>query len=37
LRQKTLGYSLEEIYLFVNPVLKDEEVTVHRLKKVIRI
>jgi len=28
-----LGYSLEEIYLFVNPVLKDEEGTVHRLEK----
>ena len=31
--EKKLGYSLEEIYLFVNPVLKDEEGTVHRLKK----
>ena len=30
---KKLGYSLEEIYLFVNPVLKDEEGTVHRLEK----
>lgn len=28
-----LGYSLEEIYLFVNPALKDEEGTVHRLEK----
>ena len=26
-------YSLEEIYLFVNPVLKNEEGTVHRLEK----
>ncbi len=31
-RKKT-GYSLEEIYLFVNPVIKDEEGTVHRLEK----
>ena len=31
--KKKLGYSLEEIYLFVNPVLKDEEGTVHRLEK----
>ena len=31
--EKKLGYSLEEIYLFVNPVLKDEEGTVHRLEK----
>src|SRR5574341_1111364 len=31
--EKRLGYSLEEIYLFVNPVLKDEEGTVHRLEK----
>ena len=30
---KKLGYSLEEIYLFVNPVLKEEEGTVHRLEK----
>jgi predicted metalloprotease len=30
---KKSGYSLEEIYLFVNPVLKDEEGTVHRLEK----
>jgi predicted metalloprotease len=30
---KKLGYSLEEIYLFINPVLKDEEGTVHRLEK----
>lgn len=28
-----LGYSLEEIYLFVNPVLAQEEGTVHRLEK----
>lgn len=27
------GYSLEEIYLFVNPVLKDEVGIVHRLEK----
>ncbi len=31
--EKKLGYSLEEIYLFVNPVLKNEEGTVHRLEK----
>ena len=31
--KKKTGYSLEEIYLFVNPVLKDEEGTVHRLEK----
>lgn len=31
--KKKLGYSLEEIYLFINPVLKDEEGTVHRLEK----
>jgi predicted metalloprotease len=31
--EKKFGYSLEEIYLFVNPVLKDEEGTVHRLEK----
>jgi predicted metalloprotease len=31
--EKKLGYSLEEIYLFINPVLKDEEGTVHRLEK----
>ncbi|MCZ7380628.1 MAG: RimK/LysX family protein [Candidatus Methanoperedens sp.] len=30
---KKTGYSLEEIYLFVNPVLIDEEGTVHRLEK----
>ena len=27
------GYSLEEIYLFTNPVLLDREGTVHRLEK----
>lgn len=27
------GYSLEEIYLFINPVLKSEEGIVHRLEK----
>jgi len=27
------GYSLEEIYLFINPVLKGEEGIVHRLEK----
>lgn len=31
--RKKIGYSLEEIYLFVNPVIKDEEGTVHRLEK----
>ncbi len=31
--KKKLGYSLEEIYLFVNPVIKDEEGIVHRLEK----
>jgi len=31
--KKKLGYSLEEIYLFVNPVLTGEEGTVHRLEK----
>ncbi|MCZ7372764.1 MAG: RimK/LysX family protein [Candidatus Methanoperedens sp.] len=31
--RKKLGYSLEEIYLFVNPTLKEEEGTVHRLEK----
>ncbi|KCZ72965.1 putative metalloprotease [Candidatus Methanoperedens nitroreducens] len=31
--EKGLGYSLEEIYLFVNPVLKDKEGVVHRLEK----
>jgi len=31
--EKKLGYSLEEIYLFVNPVLKEEEGMVHRLEK----
>ena len=31
--RKKLGYSLEEIYLFVNPILKEEEGTVHRLEK----
>ncbi len=31
--EKKLGYSLEEIYLFVNPDLLDEEGTVHRLEK----
>jgi len=31
--KKKLGYSLEEIYLFVNPFLKEEEGTVHRLEK----
>ncbi len=31
--EKGLGYSLEEIYLFVNPVLKGEEGVVHRLEK----
>ncbi len=31
--KKKTGYSLEEIYLFVNPVLKDEEGIVHRLEK----
>ncbi len=30
---KKSGYSLEEIYLFVNPVLIDKEGTVHRLEK----
>jgi predicted metalloprotease len=35
--EKKLGYSLEEIYLFINPVLKDEEGTVHRLKKEIKV
>lgn len=31
--RKKLGYSLEEIYLFVNPILKEEEGIVHRLEK----
>lgn len=31
--EKKLGYSLEEIYLFVNPYLKEEEGIVHRLEK----
>lgn len=31
--KKKLGYSFEEIYLFVNPVLSEEEGTVHRLEK----
>ncbi|MCZ7355645.1 MAG: hypothetical protein O8C66_13970 [Candidatus Methanoperedens sp.] len=31
--EERLGYSLEEIYLFVNPVLKEEEGLVHRLEK----
>jgi predicted metalloprotease len=31
--ERKLGYSLEEIYLFVNPVLAEEEGTVHRLEK----
>lgn len=31
--KEKLGYSLEEIYLFVNPVLKEEEGMVHRLEK----
>ena len=31
--EKRTGYSLEEIYFFVNPVLKDEVGTVHRLEK----
>lgn len=31
--EKRLGYSLEEIYLFVNPVVKGEEGTIHRLEK----
>lgn len=31
--RKKSGYSLEEIYLFVNPVLKDQEGTVRRLEK----
>ncbi len=31
--KKKTGYSLEEIYLFVNPVLKDEEGIVNRLEK----
>jgi len=31
--KKKLGYSLEEIYLFINPVLNEEEGTVHRLEK----
>jgi predicted metalloprotease len=31
--ERKLGYSLEEIYLFVNPVLSEEEGTVHRLEK----
>ncbi len=31
--KKKLGYSLEEIYLFVNPILKEKEGTVHRLEK----
>jgi predicted metalloprotease len=30
---KKTGYSLEEIYLFINPVLISEEGTVHRLEK----
>ncbi len=28
-----MGYSRDEIYPFVNPILKDEEGTVHRLEK----
>ncbi len=31
--EKKLGYSLEEIYLFINPVLNEKEGTVHRLEK----
>ncbi len=31
--EKKLGYSLEEIYLFINPIVKEEEGTVHRLEK----
>lgn len=31
--EQKLGYSLEEIYLFINPVLKEKEGTVHRLEK----
>lgn len=31
--ERKLGYSLEEIYLFVNPEIRDEEGTVHRLEK----
>ncbi len=31
--RKKLGYSLEEIYLFVNPIIKEEEGIVHRLEK----
>lgn len=31
--EKKLGYSLEEIYLFVNPEIKEKEGTVHRLEK----
>jgi len=31
--ERKSGYSLEEIYLFINPVLKEEEGTVHRLEK----
>lgn len=31
--EKKLGYSLEEIYLFINPILKEEEGTIHRLEK----
>ncbi len=31
--EKKQGYSLEEIYLFVNPALEEKEGTVHRLEK----
>ena len=31
--EKKSGYSLEEIYLFINPVLKEKEGTIHRLEK----
>ena len=31
--EKKSGYSLEEIYLFVNPTIEQEEGTVHRLEK----
>ncbi len=31
--EKKSGYSLEEIYLFINPFLKEEEGTVYRLEK----
>ncbi len=31
--EKKSGYSLEEIYLFINPVIRSEEGVVHRLEK----